>query len=60
MKAFETEIWIPAKNGVGISPRLIECPECGEPVRKRTGNRYLCECGADTTLDLTPLQHKRF
>lgn len=59
MKTLETEMWIPAKDGIGQPPRLIRCPECGDPVRKRPGNRYVCECGAETILDLTPLEHRK-
>ena len=59
MKTFETEIWIPAKDEVGQAPRLLSCPECHSLVRRRTGNRYVCECGAETTLDMTPLERRQ-
>lgn len=58
-KEFESEIWIPSKNGVGQPPRTLSCPECGADVRRRPGNRYVCDCGAETTLDLTPLEHRK-
>lgn len=47
---YEWEISVPAKNGIPIPPRFIECPECGEEVRRRPGHVYSCSCGAVTTL----------
>lgn len=59
MSIKETEIWIAAKDGVGIPPRVLDCPECGTPCRKLPGKiRYVChDCGSETTLDMTVLEH---
>ena len=38
-------------TGKVIPPRKIRCPECGQPVR-RHGNKFKCECGAETTMEL--------
>lgn len=60
MKVVETEIWIPAKNGVGIPPKFLECNQCGGTMRPRPGHRYVCiGCGTVTTLDMKPLAHKK-
>jgi hypothetical protein len=56
---YEREIWIAAKDGVGIAPRILDCPECHEPMRHRPGHRYVCECGAETVLDMTPLEYSK-
>lgn len=56
----EIEIWIPAKNGIGQPPRILACPECGLDMRRMPGNRYVCSgCDSETTLDLTPLEHRK-
>jgi len=60
MKTYEREMWIPSKNGVGIPPKFLSCPECGGTMRPRPGHRYVCqECETETTLDMTPLDHKK-
>lgn len=61
MESYESTMWIPAKDGVGIAPRTLTCPECGDTMLRRPGHRYVCrDCETETTLDLTPLEHKRF
>ena len=56
----ESEMWIPAKNGIGKPPRILACPECRTEMRRLPGNRYICHaCDSETTLDLTPLEHRK-
>ena len=60
VEGYEREIWVEGKDGIAIAPRYLRCPECHEDIRKRPGNRYPCQCGAETILDLTPLEVRKF